>query len=111
MQIINVAFGGSLTQSLRDINHHQQNNCDVFHPVECNVGFLNEIYGRQLIVNSAHHQAINSLGDNLVSRAYTDDFICEALEHKYSKIFGVQFHPERMGALGIPLYKYFLELS
>ena len=111
MQIINIAFGGNLTQSLKDKNHHYDSGGDVFHPIECTRGFLKAIYGEQLMVNSAHRQAINHVADNFIGCGYSDDLICEAFEHKNSKILGVQFHPERMGKLGLFIYEYFLNLS
>ena len=111
MQILNVAFGGNLTQIITDKNLHYKNICDTLHPIECNGGFMKLIYGEQLMTNSAHRQAVNFLGKNLVSCCYSDDILCEAFEHKYSNILGVQFHPERMGALGLYIYDYFLNLN
>jgi gamma-glutamyl-gamma-aminobutyrate hydrolase PuuD len=111
MQILNVAFGGNLTQIITDKNLHYKNNCDTIHPIECNGGFMKLIYGEQLMTNSAHRQAVNFLGKNLVSCCYSEDILCEAFEHKYSNILGVQFHPERMGVLGLYIYDYFLNLN
>jgi len=48
------------------------------------------------LVYSNHHQAIESLGQNLVVIATSMDHkIIEAVKHeKYSNILGIQFHPE-----------------
>jgi putative glutamine amidotransferase len=48
------------------------------------------------LVNSHHHQAIGSLGNNLVATAWTADGVVEALEDPRSDRFvsAVQWHPE-----------------
>lgn len=111
MQIINVAFGGNLKQTLKEHYLHHEKNIDLFHPLEITGGLLKSIYGELLFANSAHRQAVNLLGRNLIPTAYSDDLICEAFEHKNGKIFGVQFHPERMCKKGLLIYKNFLETN
>lgn len=49
-----------------------------------------------LSVNTRHLQAISSLGDGFSVAATAPDGVIEAIEHKNGRIFGVQFHPERM---------------
>jgi len=48
------------------------------------------------LVNSHHHQAIATLGNNLVATAWTADGVVEALEDPRSDRFvsAVQWHPE-----------------
>ena len=71
--------------------------------------------------NSAHHQAIDKLGEGLKITAISTDGITEAVEWAdttgKSFFLGIQWHPERMYKLGMqasPLSKnirdYFLEV-
>ncbi|MGH9971793.1 MAG: gamma-glutamyl-gamma-aminobutyrate hydrolase family protein, partial [Pyrinomonadaceae bacterium] len=52
--------------------------------------------GDAAIVNSHHHQAIDSVGRHLVATAWTSDGLVEALEDPRSDRFvmAVQWHPE-----------------
>ena len=46
-------------------------------------------------MNSAHHQAIDNLGKNLVVNGYAEDGIIESIEHNiHNWCLGVQWHPE-----------------
>ena len=46
-------------------------------------------------VNSAHHQAVDKIGNNLLVSAIANDNIVEAIEHKnHPWCIGVQWHPE-----------------
>jgi len=46
-------------------------------------------------VNSAHHQAVKKLGDDLIVSALANDGIIEGIEHKSHKwCMGLQWHPE-----------------
>ena len=57
---------------------------------------LHKIVGEDIInVNSAHHQAINKLGDGLIISGKSKDGIIESIEslnHKWC--IGIQWHPE-----------------
>ena len=58
---------------------------------------LSDIAGAvDAIVNSHHHQAIESIGANLVATAWTTDGVVEALEDPRPDRFivAVQWHPE-----------------
>ena len=56
-----------------------------------------ETSGRTAGVNSSHHQAIQTPGDNLRVSAYTADGVIEAIEldSPFHFVVGVQWHPER----------------
>tara|TARA_Y100000766_G_scaffold82280_1_gene69983 strand:- start:1570 stop:1788 length:219 start_codon:yes stop_codon:yes gene_type:complete len=48
-----------------------------------------------MFVNSAHHQAVDKLGKNLIVSAVSEDGVIEAIESTRSNYcLGVQWHPE-----------------
>jgi putative glutamine amidotransferase len=105
MQLINVAYGGSLVQDIKlelpEAGSHQQNHdrAHPLHPVEIREGsLLAECVGKgQLMVNSTHHQAIKAIGTGLAASAVAPDGIVEGLEAKDAPfVLGVQWHPEQM---------------
>ena len=67
---------------------------------------LHGIYGRsELMVNSFHHQAVDLPGERLRVAAMAPDGTIEAVESKEHKpVMGVQWHPEWLGADGLPLF-------
>jgi putative glutamine amidotransferase len=54
--------------------------------------------GTRARVRSAHHQAVDQLGEGLRVVARTADGEIEAVEHETAPITGVQWHPEDRGA-------------
>jgi putative glutamine amidotransferase len=55
----------------------------------------NIVKKQKIQVNSAHHQAIDKLGNKLIISGYADDGIIEAIEHsQHDWCVGVQWHPE-----------------
>jgi len=62
-----------------------------------------------LTVNTRHLQAIASLGDGFSVAATAPDGVIEAIEHESGRLFGVQFHPERLGAVTQPLFRALIE--
>ena len=56
---------------------------------------LGIIKKKEILVNSAHHQAIDRPGKELIASAHADDGIIEAIEHSHHDwCIGVQWHPE-----------------
>ena len=108
MQLINVYFGGSLRQDIP--GHSQVDGQDRCHWVQ------NENRGifiglpKEMRVNSAHHQAIDRLGEGLAVLQTAPDGVVEALGHKDLPILGLQWHPERWGEVGERLLCRFLRL-
>jgi putative glutamine amidotransferase len=107
-QLINVALGGTLYQDIqyahpharvhRDANQYEKNQHDIQILPDTVLGRLYPD-GQRRRVNSVHHQAICTLGQNLVVEAISaDDGIIEAI--RYSPVeedqycFAVQWHPE-----------------
>jgi putative glutamine amidotransferase len=58
-----------------------------------------------LEVNTRHLQALATVGDGFSVAATAPDGVIEAIEHESGRLFGVQFHPERMGTVTQPLFK------
>jgi putative glutamine amidotransferase len=103
-QNLNVWRGGALVQDLKTaVNHRPGREVVKAHPVEIAQGSrLNGIVpvpeAGDVAVNSSHHQAIRTLGDNLrVSAVSPSDGVIEAVELDAADHFvvGVQWHPER----------------
>jgi putative glutamine amidotransferase len=105
LQLINVAFGGTLYQDIptqlpRAIIHRNWEIYDQnFHEIEIvQSGELAKLYKGQKIakVNSVHHQGVKDLGKGLVIEALSrTDQLVEALRLKGSDfVVGVQWHPE-----------------
>lgn len=102
LQVMNVAFGGTLIQDLErktTISHYQ--NLDGrygYHTVEVVGGLLASIFGsRRILVNSFHHQAIEEVAPDFEIEAVSADGIVEAISKKDRSFFvGVQWHPELM---------------
>jgi putative glutamine amidotransferase len=107
MQLLNVAYGGTLVQDLErempEAKPHQQKNdrSHPHHPIEIkDQTVLAECVGGkgQLMVNSTHHQAVKRVGAGLVVSATAPDGVIEAIEiqgHEHF-VLGVQWHPELM---------------
>ncbi len=99
IQILNVAFGGSIDQDLETAQIHkwEERTGDKVHKILIPEGsFLRSIYGESCFVNSAHHQAVKGVAAGLELAAEAEDGVVEALENRERKIFAVQWHPERM---------------
>lgn len=118
MQLINVAFGGTLIQDLSTASLHTHEDHDLYHDtVISQYSFLHTLYGDHITVNSRHHQAIDKLGANLLAVQHCPKDNCiEAVEHTKYPVLGVQWHPERLEpdkteASGMPLFLYFLSLA
>ena len=60
-------------------------------------------------VNTRHIQAIKTMGEGLRIAATAPDGVIEAIEISDGSFVGVQFHPERMGRAGRPLFSYLIE--
>ena len=121
IQLINVAFGGTLIQDLsgESLSIHAWDEGDKIHITKAAHGtFPAQLYSNFPRVNSAHHQAVAAVGDGLRVAQYGPDFVIEALYHERLPILGVQWHPERMCFSfareeiedGSKLLKYFLSL-
>lgn len=100
IQMINVALGGELIQDIPTAAEHRHDPVigDRTHKVTAEESsFLFSLYGGEFSVNSAHHQALGRIAPGLrvVARSERDGIV-EAVEWPEKRIYGVQWHPERM---------------
>lgn len=101
-QLVNVALGGDLVQDLGTGNEvHKRGEIDKIHPIHTEPdSLLQQICGLEGMVNSAHHQAINHISEELVANCLAADGIIEGAEWKDKEgkpwLLSVQWHPERM---------------
>ncbi len=105
MQVVNVYFGGTLLQDIP--NHRQKHGKDVTHGVDTAPSILYN--GQQSLVNSAHHQAVDRLGQGLRAIQWAPDGTVEGIVHERLPILGVQYHPERLGSQGIWVFSQFFQ--
>jgi putative glutamine amidotransferase len=103
MQALNVARGGTLHQHLPDVvgdrlEHRQSEHGSVTtHKVETapHSRLRATFGGPKLEVNSFHHQAVQTLGRDLVATAWAEDGTIEAVENPGERfVLGVQWHAE-----------------
>lgn len=112
MQVINVAFGGTILQDMPDSSGHCYLDGDQYHLTRIQKNScLYERYGETALVNSAHHQCISRLGNPLhaIQWCLADNCV-EALVHESLPILGLQWHPERLalpGSSGLPVLELF----
>lgn len=112
MQLINLYFQGTIKE-VSNRNCHRRAGSDTLHPAD-NLpgGFLHALFGPHMLVNSNHHQCIDSSGQNLQVIQHAADKTAEAISHLSAPIFGTQWHPERMPALSRQdtslLFRYFV---
>jgi putative glutamine amidotransferase len=104
MQLVNIALGGNLIQDLQENgfeNHRKGSERDREHKIDVEPGtLLAQIAGvQQGFVNSAHHQGLDQIADELNVSAFSEDGVVEAIEYKDANkpfLLAVQWHPERM---------------
>ncbi|USS91742.1 gamma-glutamyl-gamma-aminobutyrate hydrolase family protein [Fructobacillus americanaquae] len=102
IQIINVAFGGTLYQDLpsqyeQEAIRHEQVPDSAF-PTHFVIveekSFLAKSQGAHPFVNSKHHQAVKKIADGFKVTARAKDGVIEAIENPDLAVYGVQWHPE-----------------
>ncbi len=100
MQVMNVAFGGTLIQDLPSagVTGHGAPSGEehVRHDVKVTPGSrLAEAAGVETLTCSTHHhQGVDRLGGGLVATGWSEDGLVEAIERETGWMLGVQWHPE-----------------
>lgn len=104
MQVLNVAFGGTMYQDVESagFNKHSgdmSRRPEPWHQAVVEKGTrLDTIFENDVLnVNSFHHQGVKELGKGLkITARSKEDGVVEAIEHENGRIFGVEWHPENM---------------
>lgn len=110
MQLVNATAGGTLyadaQAQIAGCLPHSEKRGAPDHPVRIEPGsHLHRILRMtDVVTNTRHIQAVADAAPSLRISARTADGVVEALESVDGRIVAVQFHPERMGAAGEPLF-------
>lgn len=119
LQMINTVLGGTLHQDIPTADSHRAPAGSVHTVTAERESYLSKLYGKHFSVNSAHHQAIDKLGEGLRVTLTCDlDGTIEAVEHASLPIYAVQWHPERICLSnisndtvdGIEVFRHFVDL-
>lgn len=116
LQLVNVAYGGTLRQhvELGEGAGHPQWDVDgriATHDVTTVAGTaLRRLVGAALGVNSLHHQVVDTVGGELVISAHASDDVVEGLETSDGRVLAVQWHPELL-ARPDPTFSWIVEHS
>jgi putative glutamine amidotransferase len=103
VQLLNVAFGGTLVQHLPDGDGqlvHRDEAKQAMHDVEVEPGSrLAEALGQaRAACRSHHHQGLDRIGDGFRPVAWAPDGLVEGIERDQGWVVGVLWHPESTAA-------------
>ena len=119
LQVMNVAFGGTLYQDIpsqlpdSQVMHKTQDIQS--HKITIKKGtILHQLLGEQTVVNTLHHQSVKDIASGFVVSAVAADGVVEGIEMTKAKcVIGVQFHPEMLVAKGyddfLALFRYLIK--
>lgn len=104
MQLVNIALGGDMIQDIEESGKldHRRHKEDGVHEISVvkDTLFYEIIGAEKCTINSAHHQALHTIANDLKVSAFSPDGIAEATEWKNKEgkpfLICVQFHPERL---------------
>lgn len=100
MEVLNVAFGGTLAQHLPEVVGHSEHQPApaVFGPrrvTTADGSTVSAILGAEAKVRCYHHQGVGELAPGLRATAWAEDGTVEAVEGTGDGyVLGVQWHPE-----------------
>ncbi len=109
IQVLNVAFSGTLIQDLPSerpsaVRHNGVSREERAHAVRVAPGSrlarALQLTGPELRANSAHHQAVDRVGSGFRATAWAEDGVIEGIEWDGNDwwAIGVQWHPEDLTA-------------
>lgn len=106
MQLVNVAFGGSLYQDFSfegKFFNHTLEGSTVYNKkhhiiIQQKSKLFHIIWKKKIMVNTSHHQMVKKVGSGLVATAWSEkDVVIEAIESDDDHfLLCVQWHPELM---------------
>lgn len=107
VQVVNVAFGGTLIQDIpsaigsmdHDVIGHAVYDGHQPVTIAADSKIAKATGETDMMVNSIHHQAIDQLADGFRPVAWANDGVVEGIEHEDEgwELLGVQWHPEYLG--------------
>jgi len=112
MQRLNALAGGTIYADVERQHdgartHSQKRDATTHSVTIVPDSHLHAVLDRDTVtVNTRHFQAVATPGRGFSVAATAPDGVIEAIEHESGKIFGVQFHPERMGEEMHPLFRW-----
>ncbi|MBQ0089190.1 MAG: gamma-glutamyl-gamma-aminobutyrate hydrolase family protein [Prevotellaceae bacterium] len=127
MQLLSIVSGGSLIQDIptdsefgpKALEHSQKSErfctSHIINIEEDSI--LYSLFNKtKLDVNSFHHQAVATVGDNLKIIAKSPDGIIEAIESaEHKSILGVQWHPEAFITIDneemMPIFNWLIDVA
>ncbi|MEM1095438.1 MAG: type 1 glutamine amidotransferase [Bacteroidota bacterium] len=116
MQLLNARAGGTIFADVEaqcvGVYTHSSTRGGTTHDAAASPGtLLATLFGTEaLSINTRHIQALAEPGAGYHVAMRASDGTIEAIEHENGRIFGVQFHPERMGDAMRPLFRHFVQL-
>ncbi|MEM6784607.1 MAG: gamma-glutamyl-gamma-aminobutyrate hydrolase family protein [Bacteroidota bacterium] len=116
MQLMNALLGGTIYADVQrqrpDTRAHSPKRGGTTHPVHHSPGStMAHVLGRHVEVNTRHLQAIGTCGTGLEATGHAPDGVIEALEGDAGRLMGVQYHPERLGPVGVPLFEHLVRCA
>lgn len=105
IQIMNVAYGGSLYQDIfsqapSPVIHRQEKPYDLPHhqvKIQSGTRLYDILNVSRLSVNSMHHQSVKTVAPGFIPSAWAEDGLVEAIEAPEKRfMLGLQWHPEHM---------------
>lgn len=122
MQVVNVAFGGTLHQDVGEpggvhppISDDPDEVLASRHPVDIVAGSrLAEVLGSgERIVNNIHHQTVATLAPGFRVAATASDGVIEAIEPETDDwpVLAVQWHPEKLAGADARLFAWLARLA
>lgn len=115
MQLMNAMKGGSIYADVENqvagVQTHSRKRGATNHPVNIvpNSRLHRMVNADTIETNSRHVQAISTVGDALAISATATDGVVEAIESADGLLVGVQFHPEQMDEIGLPIFRDLVE--
>lgn len=119
MQLLNIAFGGTLWQDISFLGFESQAH---LHPepfvaqhlaLTTPGTIMAELFGEVSAINSLHHQTLRKIAPNFQVSAHGEDGLVEAIEDRMRGLLGVQWHPELLAINGNQqmqtLFTYFVQ--